>query len=447
MSPSRPLQYLFLLFDENNFLNSVDSNFVFTTEGHILYLNSTHLRPMSAVRRKLRRLESPKCPAYVPLLHGGSGSVGLVGTVRSRPDIDYAKYTAGVRLDAGLADDDLPFWDSEAWCELPQYEAYVSATLEIRSKSLTGLQTYDFILSRNGEQVAEDPTPSTWKVQEVDDGFMIFDVTGIRAEITSRMDGKGFEFTRRESKIYPSTGDLSADPPTVGPHKVRTGQTVYVNDPQLNLVGRDAKAKPERELEVPLTFTIPNLELVAQLEPRLTSLAEGTTFSGWTAEFGGDPTHSHPKALRFGRGSPPLALAWSVENVLGCHPYSDDEIPPHSVLIVHRGDCTFAHKLKMALGVGAAGVIVISSEDATLNPVSDPGELDNIDGVAESALVVVSKTVGQILERLMFLVERHVDLEMLVHIEPDTTTPARDNSGKPNILYINGHPVLNAILL
>jgi mannosidase alpha-like ER degradation enhancer 1 len=56
---SETLKYLYLLFDEENPLASSDSNLIFTTEGHVLTLNATHLRPMSKSRRLSRKVSYP----------------------------------------------------------------------------------------------------------------------------------------------------------------------------------------------------------------------------------------------------------------------------------------------------------------------------------------------------------------------------------------------------
>jgi ER degradation enhancer, mannosidase alpha-like 1 len=53
---SETLKYLYLLFDEHNSLATSDSNIIFTTEGHILTLNSTHIRLMSPTRRSSRQV-------------------------------------------------------------------------------------------------------------------------------------------------------------------------------------------------------------------------------------------------------------------------------------------------------------------------------------------------------------------------------------------------------
>ena len=58
-------------------------------------------------------------------------------------------------------------------------------------------QSYDFILSRNGQHVAEDVNPGTHKLQLVSDGYILHNVSGIRTHIVSRLDGKGYDVTKR----------------------------------------------------------------------------------------------------------------------------------------------------------------------------------------------------------------------------------------------------------
>ena len=44
--------------------------------------------------------------------------------------------------------------------------------------------------------VTEDLSPSLRKLYEVDDGFVLQNVTGIRAHIVSRLDGKGYDIVK-----------------------------------------------------------------------------------------------------------------------------------------------------------------------------------------------------------------------------------------------------------
>lgn len=59
-------------------------------------------------------------------------------------------------------------------------------------------QSYDFLLSPDGKTVQEDFNPNSKKLIPVSDGYILQDVSGIRAHIVSRMDGKGYDVTKRE---------------------------------------------------------------------------------------------------------------------------------------------------------------------------------------------------------------------------------------------------------
>ena len=117
-------QYLFLLFDEENPLHSDDSNYVLTTEGHIMFLPKELLKPMPPARRRMRREENHQCPVYKPVLssYHWNGGTGLTQGIRSRVDVDYARYLTGMlpeKADVYLASPD-------GWCERPQVDLFVS---------------------------------------------------------------------------------------------------------------------------------------------------------------------------------------------------------------------------------------------------------------------------------------------------------------------------------
>jgi mannosidase alpha-like ER degradation enhancer 1 len=118
-------QYLFLLFDEENPLHGDDSNYVLTTEGHILFLPKELLKPISPTRRRMRREENHQCPTYEPVLSSkaGNSGTGLTQGIRSRFDVDYARYLTGMlpeKADVYLASPD-------GWCEKPQVDVFVSS--------------------------------------------------------------------------------------------------------------------------------------------------------------------------------------------------------------------------------------------------------------------------------------------------------------------------------
>ncbi len=47
----------------------------------------------------------------------------------------------------------------------------------------------------------EDLHPGPHKLLAVSDGYILQDMTGILAHVTSRMDGKGYDVTKREYSI------------------------------------------------------------------------------------------------------------------------------------------------------------------------------------------------------------------------------------------------------
>lgn len=53
-------------------------------------------------------------------------------------------------------------------------------------------------MSPGGRAVIEDPNPGSQKLQLVADGFLLQNITGIRTRIVSRLDGKGYDITRRK---------------------------------------------------------------------------------------------------------------------------------------------------------------------------------------------------------------------------------------------------------
>lgn len=53
-------------------------------------------------------------------------------------------------------------------------------------------------MSPGGRVVPEDPNPGNRKLQLVSDGFLLQNITGIRTRIVSRLDGKGYDITKRE---------------------------------------------------------------------------------------------------------------------------------------------------------------------------------------------------------------------------------------------------------
>ena len=56
-------------------------------------------------------------------------------------------------------------------------------------------------MSPGAKIVSEDPNPGPLKLKTVADGFILQNVTGVRAHIVSRLDGRGYDITKRKASF------------------------------------------------------------------------------------------------------------------------------------------------------------------------------------------------------------------------------------------------------
>ncbi|EJD01333.1 alpha-mannosidase [Fomitiporia mediterranea MF3/22] len=434
---SETLKYLYLLFDEENPLHKDDSNYVFTTEGHILTLGKQHLKPLSRIRRKLRRVENLQCPVYEPVRVGAGAdgeNLGLTTGILFRPDVDYARALVG----AAPTELEEEWYSEYGTCQVPTAELY----------------SYDFVLSASGQLAEEDPSPSLQKLYEVSDGFILQNVTGIRTHIVSRLDGKGYDIVKLAQ--YP----------------VRRGQTVYVNDSTLQLVALknlssmdeiyDNEGFPSgRPRDVPLRFSL-DIEPALLVQPGVPEIEFKTI--AFSASFGGDPIAQTRRVSGMGSGFGSRVTRVPSDR-LGCEPYKRDTETAitDAVVLVHRGTCTFLEKFIHAKRAGARGVLVASDSDMPLNPSAEIVELEEFagDSLDDAVIVAITQTAGEEISKLLDAAERLSGADLLVTVEPEglpgktDTQPSNDSTGKERtkppditrVLYLNGHPLLNTRLL
>ncbi|KAJ6614326.1 alpha mannosidase-like protein [Mycena sp. CBHHK59/15] len=383
---SETLKYLFLLFDEENPLHRDDSNWVFTTEGHLLTLGNKHIKPISAARRKMRNVENHQCPAYHPFMRNGTG---LVMGIRSRGDVDYARDL--VALPA--TDPDMIAWTPSGWCDRPHVNLF--------------------------------------------DGFVIHNVTGIRIHIVQRIDGKGYDIrklghydVRAGHTVYVNDSSIFS-PPDAG-----TLNTLE-NQRSLDLPLRIYTDTSNRMLEVQAGV------------PDLLNMMD-VLVTGYTALFGPElavPPQSGQQPLRINHQAG-VPVYWDNSNTYGCGPYYDDF--RDAVILIHRGECTFLEKVLRARAAGAAGVLVISNEDTAINPTADPKELEAAGDISDVGLIVLPTHVGQLVHEMLDSVMLQLDPERLSAAPDSAQISQEDKEREEKvhkILYINGHPLLNTRLL
>ncbi|KAF8913826.1 alpha mannosidase-like protein [Gymnopilus junonius] len=416
---SETLKYLYLLFDEENPLHSDESNYVFTTEGHILTLGRDHMRSPAPARKRMRNVEAHQCPVYVPSIAGSDhrgGSSGLVQGIRSRPDVDYSRYLVGV----SPSSTEEQYWSPDGWCDKPNVEPY----------------TYEFILSPHGKPVAEDLSPSLVKVGILADGYIIHNVTGIRTQIVQRLDGQGYDIRK------------------LGHYSVRPGQLVYINDSSIFPSGTDNNMSQDellrRDAEVFLRIFIPQTDPIQQVKAfPLNSQAVDVSITAYAAKFGADlSSYALPQksdqtiAMRNSEG---LAIHRDAENFHGCDPYQKSF--SNSVLLVHRGHCTFLEKLVHARDALAVGIIIVSNEEMGINPTANADELADVGDLSNVGIVLLTKTIGQALEEMVVASKncKHSRSWYLwrIPVEQEEEQPKDPN----RILYINGHALINTRLL
>ncbi|KAJ3514072.1 hypothetical protein NLJ89_g2582 [Agrocybe chaxingu] len=425
---SETLKYLYLLFDEENPLHSDDSNYVFTTEGHILTLGSEHIKAPPSAQRRMRRVNSHQCPAYIPFMHSVDhrrNNFGLVMNVQARPDMEYGRHLVGLAPRAA----DQRYWSPDGWCERPKVEPY----------------TYEFILSPGGKTVPEDLSPSLLKLGLLPDGFILHNVTGIRAQIVQRLDGRGYDISR------------------LGHYSVRPGHLVYISDSHIFASHEDGRLDQDeirrRDSQIQIrVFSATVGQPTEKQAPLLGKTSVDISVTAYTAHFGADLSSSvhlelnkSPPRIRRPEG---VAVRRDTDNVFGCGPYELSY--PDSMLLVRRGDCTFLEKLLMAHEASAAGIIIISDEEQGINPTANSEEVLAAGDLSDSAAILLPKNNGETLEEMLILTEQLKTVQIMVSLQPgekaggDTQSiqEQEEQPKEPNrILFINGHPLINTRLL
>lgn len=323
-------------------------------------------------------------------------------------------------------------------------------------------QSYDFLLSHDGSSVSEDLNPTSKKILPVADGYILQNVSGIRAHIVSRMDGQGYDVTKCEHQFARCCANMLISP-LVGPYSVKTGQMVYVNDSNLLLAPLDgqgpldgeSKKRRSHEVELRLLVDLLNIPDVA-FELHHDVPTEAIVMAS-TATFGADPGNVKDP-LRFGRGDG-VRVVYDPTNPYGCNPYKEQYTDDVAV-VVKRGDCTFLDKLLEAAMAGASGVITLSDEEFPITPSADAQDMRLVgDQLNDVAIVVVSRDDGELITAMLNAADT-VGGEVKVVVTPTTHATlggstaglqpeevmqkARDNG---RVLYLNGHPLINTRLM
>lgn len=230
----------------------------------------------------------------------------------------------------------------------------------------------------------------------------------------------------------------------VGHYPVRQGHIVYISDSSLLLGETGIQDEKKSPTEVQLRFYMQDVDPTVAETPGIHDAL------GYSASFGADLESSTPHSrIRFWDRAG-LPVYRDRNNLQGCEPYQ--QAYPDSVVFVRRGGCTFLTKLIHAQAASAAGVVVISHDNALLNPTADNDEMVAAGDLDDVALVYVTQEMGKGVSDML-----DADQQVMVVVE-SRPEPVASNEGKSqeqnkiptdsnHILYINGLPLLNTRLL
>ncbi|WWC97244.1 hypothetical protein V866_004123 [Kwoniella sp. B9012] len=346
---SESLKYLYLLFADKPFPNS---NTVFTTEGHPLRIPKNLLRSPSNPRRAMRKGENPTCPVYQPFSVGGSYTQGIALGIESREDYDYARSLiyglngTGVEIEDGRR-----IWYDGGICKIP-----------VESKFAFEIVLSPLNVTDPSAVPPEDPSPGPSKVEQdlATGDYLISDIEGLRLGVRWRFDGKGYDVVN------------------IGPHRIRQGQNVIVQDPAMrghlpipSSPPVNSASPPELTLRFisypPSTAFISMPDSATEGQILLHAIGATATFGiDFVPATGTDYSSTNP-AWRIGDQPVRLVIPPRIDDDLyqGCSKISLESLginPDTSepfVLMVSRGGCTFFEKLEVTKDLGAIGVLVI----------------------------------------------------------------------------------------
>ena len=224
---------------------------------------------------------------------------------------------------------------------------------------------------------------------------------------------------------------------------------MYINDTALLEPFPDSRLA-YRSQDVQLRLFLDTIDPALAVQPKTTNFNGVTYIKAYTAQFGGDLAPPEGiSTLRFGSGEGTMVQR-EKSNPFGCKPF-ETQFNGDAVL-THRGECTFLEKLVYARRAGASGVIVISDEDVAINPSATPEEIAAAGDIDDVALVLLPHTVGKAVAAMVDAagtfgyghVMIAIDPEVRAQIEPvENQMPGEIGQ----ILYINGHPLLNTRLI
>ncbi|KAI8994787.1 glycoside hydrolase [Pilobolus umbonatus] len=179
---SETIKYLYLLFNEDSHINKMDSNYVFTTEGHILPLPKRYLRsPGRSDKKPSIKENHGTCQKYQPLNHvykqnrrGNNIHLPVkidTSSIPYQPQSDYASEIVG------YTGSETPPVTNHGFCEVP--------TVATKSFALT------FGYPNINKYFDSHVKYTTSNLIELIGGYLAKSVSGLRLEVVNK-GGNGY---------------------------------------------------------------------------------------------------------------------------------------------------------------------------------------------------------------------------------------------------------------
>ncbi|KAF9210603.1 alpha mannosidase-like protein [Podila verticillata] len=414
---SETFKYLFLLFDEENLLHNElkDTNFVFTTEGHVLSLANEHLsRPSSKEPPALEQDSTPRHeyvmkghhlhqhprpsnPKPWPMCIRYETPATFLKSIPYRPDAEFARQMVGTRPDAR---DHLEL-DPNGFCEKPVLETE-RVTVEFSGGYAKTFFVDDVV---EGEAVVWKEEAVVQKEREKEEtkaltvipiskGVFVSRIVKVKMQLQYDDIHNGYRAVKvgdyplsancnvyiTQSSLQPlwdtyqrqQVAHLRVYKPTVqyfdstvGDHD--EGGTKDAR--RIHMVPTDIAAQP-----ADFGYWRPRILDYDQPGPAsseypLTSLEYHFKMSSdddASQEYGANvsATYSHVQAKRKPVDTKPLVRIDA--NTQGCRPFTPAQVNRirGRILVVDRGGCLFILKAYYAQATGAHSLVVINSDDS-----------------------------------------------------------------------------------
>ncbi|KAJ3045881.1 alpha mannosidase-like protein [Rhizophlyctis rosea] len=347
---SETLKYLYLLFDEDNFVNKLDDNFVITTEGHFLPLPRKYMTDPQVPNWVCPNTQSTHFPGWL---------------LRKGPLLPPAEVAAIDRL--------VGYIDPEDWsgvCEA--FSAYTPGSALIQSHEVK-------VEPKDGSPYEKANITRTFESVIVDN------LAGVTLSL--RLDGPADGF------IIWKVNDVEMDPGQVL-QVPRDGVTAIVGNVEDDIRDDAEVADMHEHAHLTAFVALPDgdeAEVEVNASPAAfgPKLLWGEILEGTLAVLSEDPTRevSGPFSLM----DVPLT---------GCEMYSEVQREHVSgrFVLVSRGGCMFVEKAMLAEQAGAIGVIVVNHDNhifqmasagkSDSDPLDAPGRVDGVDVIGIPAVLV-----------------------------------------------------------